>query len=53
MEVKGFISLLSSCGVFLQDGWSPLCIASRSGYCAVVKTLIEAGANVNHIMKVV
>ena len=36
----------------LQNGWSPLCGASFNGHCAVVKTLIEAGANVNQITKV-
>ena len=31
----------------LQDGVSPLMAASNAGYPDVVKTLIEAGANVN------
>ena len=31
----------------LQDGMSPLMAASNAGHLDVVKTLIEAGANVN------
>ena len=36
----------------LQSGWSPLIGASNGGYLDVVKTLIEAGANVNQTDKV-
>ena len=36
----------------LQDGWSPLIIASLHGHLDVVKTLLEAGANINHAEKV-
>ena len=36
----------------LQYGWSPLIAASYGGHLDVVKTLIEAGANVNHTSKV-
>ena len=36
----------------LQDGWSPLYIASHNGHLDIVKTLIEAGANVNQANKV-
>ena len=36
----------------LQDGWSPLVRASDEGHLDVVKTLIEARANVNHTNKV-
>ena len=36
----------------LQDGVSPLMLASIAGHLNVVKTLIEAGANVNHTNKV-
>ena len=36
----------------LQDGWTPLVRASCDGRLAIVKTLIEAGANVNHVTKV-
>ena len=35
-----------------QDGRSPLCDASFKGHLDVVKTLIEAGANVNQTDKV-
>ena len=31
----------------LQDGWSPLMIASENGYHEIVKVLIEQGANIN------
>ena len=36
----------------LEDGWSPLCKASCNGHHDIVKTLIEAGANVNQATKV-
>ena len=36
----------------LQDGWSPLYTASFNGHREIVKTLIEAGANVNWADKV-
>lgn len=36
----------------LQNGWSPLVVASNEGHLEVVKTLIGAGANVNHTHKV-
>ena len=36
----------------LQDGWSPLYAASYNGHLDIVKTLIEAGANVNQATKV-
>ena len=36
----------------LQDGWSPLHLASNKGYLNIVKTLIEAGANINQADKV-
>ena len=36
----------------LQDGGSPLMTASGNGHLDVVKTLIEARANVNHTNKV-
>ena len=35
-----------------QDGLSPLMIASEKGHDEVVKTLIEAGANINHTNQV-
>ena len=31
----------------LQNGWSPLNAASDDGHLDVVKTLLEAGANIN------
>ena len=40
-------------GFVLQDGWSPLVSASQAGHVEIVKSLIEAGANVNHTTKVV
>ena len=36
----------------LQDGYTPLFTASIKGHSEVVKTLIEAGANVNQGDKV-
>ena len=36
----------------LQNGWSPLFAASCNGYRGVVKTLLEAGANINQANKV-
>ena len=36
----------------LQDGWSPLYAASDAGHLDIVKTLIEAGANVNQATEV-
>ena len=36
----------------LQDGCSPLYIASFYGHLEVMKTLIEAGANINQANKV-
>ena len=36
----------------LQDGLSPLYISSVNGHLDVVKTLIEAGANINQANKV-
>ena len=40
-------------GFVLQDGVTPLVIASYNGHLEIVKSLIEAGANVNHTTKVV
>ena len=36
----------------LQDGCSPFYTASINGHFDVVKTLLEAGANINQAMKV-
>ena len=36
----------------LQGGWSPLHAASYTGILDIVKTLIEAGANVNQATEV-
>ena len=36
----------------LQDGRSPLFAASCNGHLGVVKTLLEAGANINQADKV-
>ena len=40
-------------GFVLQNGVTPLVIASQDGHLEIVKSLIEAGANVNHTKKVV
>ena len=40
-------------GFVLQDGVTPLVIASQEGHLEIVESLIEAGANVNHTTKVV
>ena len=40
-------------GFVLQDGWTPLVTASQNEHREIVKSLIEAGANVNHTTKVV
>ena len=40
-------------GFVLQDGETPLVAASQIGHLEIVKSLIEAGANVNHTAKVV
>ena len=37
----------------LQDAWTPLVSASHNGHLEIVKSLIEAGAKVNHTTKVV
>ena len=39
-------------GFELQDGSSPLSIASQKGHLDVVKTLIENGANINQAVMV-
>ena len=39
-------------GFVLQDGSSPLQMASQEGHLDVVKTLIEAGANIDQANKV-
>ena len=36
----------------LQNGWSPLFTASLNVHLDVVKTLLEAGANINQVNKV-
>ena len=39
-------------GFVLQNGESPLYMASQNGHLDVVKTLIQAGANINQVTKV-
>ena len=36
----------------LQNGSSPLCAACFNGHLDLVKTLLEAGANINQVNKV-
>ena len=36
----------------LQDGWSPLHIASFNGHLDIVRALIEAGASISQANKV-
>ena len=36
----------------LQDGASPLCIASAKGHCDVVDILLKNRANINQAMQV-
>ena len=36
----------------LQNGASPLMVASEMGHVEVVKSLIQGGANINHTNKV-
>ena len=36
----------------LQNGWSPLHIASFNGHLDIVRALIEAGANISQVDKV-
>ena len=33
--------------IYLCKGWTPLMVAAREGYLAIVKILINYGANVN------
>ena len=35
--------------ISIQDGATPLTIASESGFAPIVEALCEAGANVDHI----
>ena len=37
--------------LFVKDQWTPLMTASCNGHLDAVKTLIEAGANVNHAVQ--
>jgi ankyrin repeat protein len=36
----------------MQNGATPLCVASENGHRPVVDLLLAKGANINHIMKV-
>ena len=38
--------------ICIAEWWSPLNAASRNRHLGVVKTLLEAGANINQAMKV-
>ena len=46
------VAVLKSRHFVLQDGWSPLKSSCFNGHLDVVKTLIEAGANINEADKV-
>ena len=46
------LAVLKSRHFVLQDGWSPLKSSCFNGHLDVVKTLIEAGANINDADKV-
>ena len=50
-EVEYYLGVMM--GFVLQDGWTPLVVASQNGHREIVKSLIQAGANVNHTVKVV
>ena len=39
-------------GFVLQNGWSPLHVASQNGHLDVVKTLIAAGTNMDQAKEV-
>ena len=38
--------------LYLQDGKSPLVVASLGGHVEIVKLLLDKGAEVNHLNKV-
>ena len=46
------ISLPTSCVMIIQDGSSPLMTACQKGHAEVVKSLIDAGANISHTNQV-
>ena len=50
IDVKYLLGVMM--GFVLQDGVSPLIIASLNGHLETAQLLIEAGANVNHTEKV-
>ena len=50
-EVEYYLGVMM--GFVLQNGLTSLVVASQNGHLEIVKSLIEAGANVNHTTKVV
>jgi ankyrin repeat protein len=51
-SLRGAQPLLVMIAFVFQDGWSPLMAASWKGHVEVVKSLIDAGANISHSNKV-
>ena len=54
MHVGNMCTLVTIASLFslMQDGATPLCIASQGGHKGVVELLLEKGANIDHQNKV-